>query len=177
LKKKEFNLHDNHDAFFNTNTQQANKFDFESSSFVDYLFEYEKTFPPSYPYSEQHHEARSYLRARCPAWCDRILLSHSFKDLVDTKAKQPTYDIIGYDVCVGDHKPVYLSLTIGLKQDVHENTERLKTLTFATDSKSNKVQLLPTMDNNDDQRIVLAHHVFHANIKHTIVRFIRETPV
>jgi len=41
----------------------------------------------SYPYSEQHHEARSYLRARCPAWCDRILLSHSFKKLVDTKVE------------------------------------------------------------------------------------------
>jgi hypothetical protein len=41
----------------------------------------------SYPYSEEHHEARSYLRARCPAWCDRILLSHSFKTFVDTKVK------------------------------------------------------------------------------------------
>ncbi len=39
----------------------------------------------SYPYSEDHLEARSYLRARCPAWCDRILLSHSFKNLVNTE--------------------------------------------------------------------------------------------
>ena len=37
----------------------------------------------SYPFSEEHDEARSYLRARCPAWCDRILLSHSFKSFVD----------------------------------------------------------------------------------------------
>jgi len=42
IEKKEFNLHDNHDSFFNTNTKQAHKFDFESSSFDDYLFEYEK---------------------------------------------------------------------------------------------------------------------------------------
>lgn len=41
----------------------------------------------SYPYSEQHHEARSYLRARCPAWCDRILLSHSFKHVVNSEVK------------------------------------------------------------------------------------------
>lgn len=39
----------------------------------------------SYPYSEEQHEARSYLRARCPAWCDRILLSHSFKNVVDNQ--------------------------------------------------------------------------------------------
>lgn len=75
----------------------------------------------SYPYSEEHHEARSYLRARCPAWCDRILLSHSLKNIVNTEVfiqflslsfhstsffqiTRPTYDIIGYNVCVGDHK-------------------------------------------------------------------------
>ncbi|UJR20820.1 hypothetical protein I4U23_023931 [Adineta vaga] len=104
IEKKEFNLHENHDSFFNTNINQAHTFDFESSSFNDHLYEYEKTFPPSYPYSEEHHEARSYLRARCPAWCDRILLSHSFKNFVDMKANKPSYDIIGYDVCVGDHK-------------------------------------------------------------------------
>ncbi|CAF5219337.1 unnamed protein product, partial [Rotaria magnacalcarata] len=94
----------------------ARMFDFESSSFDDHIFEYEKAFPPSYPYSEEQHEARSYLRARCPAWCDRILLSHSFKNIVDTQTENPTYDTIGYDVCVGDHKPVYLSLTIRLVQ-------------------------------------------------------------
>ena len=41
----------------------------------------------SYPYSEELHEARSYSRARCPAWCDRILLSHSFKDFIDNQVK------------------------------------------------------------------------------------------
>ncbi len=42
-------------------------------------------FVLSYPYSEEHDEAHSYLRARCPAWCDRILLSHSFKNFVNTE--------------------------------------------------------------------------------------------
>jgi hypothetical protein len=40
------------------------------------------SFVWSYPYSEEHDEARSYLRARCPAWCDRILLSNSFKNFI-----------------------------------------------------------------------------------------------
>ena len=80
------------------------------------------SFVCSYPYSEEHHEARSYLRARCPAWCDRILLSHSFKNIVNSEVRisflyspshipsiiiqidLPTYNIVGYNVCVGDHK-------------------------------------------------------------------------
>jgi len=39
----------------------------------------------SYPYSEEYDEAGLYLRARCPAWCDRILLSHSFKNFVNSE--------------------------------------------------------------------------------------------
>ena len=82
----------------------------------------------SYPYSEEHDEARSYLRVRCPAWCDRILLSHSLSHLVDTKVIEtlineerllivrsfflfqtdpPDYHTIGEDVCMGDHKVKY----------------------------------------------------------------------
>lgn len=34
----------------------------------------------------------------------------------------------------------------------------------------------PPMDSHD-QRTILARHHFHANIQHTIVRLIRETPV
>ena len=41
----------------------------------------------SYPYSEEHNEARLYLRARCPAWCDRILLNHSFKTHVNVEVR------------------------------------------------------------------------------------------
>ncbi|CAF0925367.1 unnamed protein product [Rotaria sordida] len=207
IQKKEFNLHDNHDSFFHINTQLARKFDFESSSFHDHIFEYERTFPPSYPYSEEQHEARSYLRARCPAWCDRILLSHSLKNFVDTQANPPIYDIMGYDVCVGDHKPVYLSLTIRLVQDANDHIQRLKNLTLVSNTTSGlhtsdmindkpqeiqsvstnhedfltkKLPLLPTtsrISNIDDHRTVLAHHIFHANIKHTLIRFLRETPV
>lgn len=41
-----------------------------------------RVFNFSYPFSEEYDEARSYLRVRCPAWCDRIFLSHSFKNMV-----------------------------------------------------------------------------------------------
>jgi hypothetical protein len=39
-----------------------------------------------------------------------------------------------------------------------------------------KLPLSSTIINNDD-RTVLAHHIFHANIKQTFIRWIRETPV
>ena len=88
----------------------------------------------SYPYSEEHDEAHSFLRARCPAWCDRILLSHSFKPLLDLEVRpspllvvvierlslqthRPTYNIIGRDVCVGDHK-VCPTLSCGLSTEI-----------------------------------------------------------
>ncbi|CAF4048797.1 unnamed protein product [Rotaria sp. Silwood2] len=165
IKKKEFNLHDNHDSFFNINTQQARMFDFESSSFHDHIFEYERTFPPSYPYSEEQHEARSYLRARCPAWCDRILLS------------------------VNDHNQRFKNLTLasdtttGLHTSdiINNKSQEIQTIsTNHEDLLAKKLPLLPTtsvITNNDDHRTVLAHHIFHANIKHTFIRFIRETPV
>lgn len=36
----------------------------------------------SYPYSEDSNEGKQYMNTRCPAWCDRILLSTSARDLV-----------------------------------------------------------------------------------------------
>ncbi|CAF3535670.1 unnamed protein product [Rotaria socialis] len=116
IGKKEFNLHDDHDSFFSTDSRQFHMFDDELSSFADQLFEYEKSFPPSYPYSEELEEAHSYLPVRCPAWCDRILLSYPFKKMINTEINQITYSVLGEDVCMGDHKPVYLALTVHLLQ-------------------------------------------------------------
>jgi len=45
------------------------------------------------------------------------------------------------------------------------------------DLHNKKVTLITKNNNDDDQRIVLAHHIFHANIKKTLTRWIRETPV
>lgn len=37
---------------------------------------------PSYPYSEDCSQGRQYMNTRCPAWCDRVLMSPSAKELV-----------------------------------------------------------------------------------------------
>lgn len=36
----------------------------------------------SYPYSEDSSQGKQYMNTRCPAWCDRILLSAPARDLV-----------------------------------------------------------------------------------------------
>lgn len=35
----------------------------------------------SYPYSEDSSQGKQYMNTRCPAWCDRILMSPSARDL------------------------------------------------------------------------------------------------
>ncbi|CAF1160220.1 unnamed protein product [Rotaria sp. Silwood1] len=143
IGKKEFNLHDDHDSFFTIDSQQFLTFDYEFSSFADQLFEYGKSFPPSYPYSEELEDAHSYLRVRCPAWCDRILLSHSFKKFVNIEIHQPTYNTIGDDVCMGDHKPVYLALTTHLTQGWSTSPSILITNMYACE------ELTTTSNNNN----------------------------
>lgn len=61
---------------------------------------------------------------------------------------------------------------------MNETIDDLKNLTFTDETDDLIRKKLPLNDNhNNEQRTILAHHMFHANIKHTIVRFIRETPV
>jgi len=84
---------------------------------------------------------------------------------------------------------------------MNDNIQRLKNLTpisntttewHMSDKINNKSQSIESIDdlvtkkfpvvsttikNNDDQRTVLARHIFSANIEHTLIRFIRETPV
>ena len=38
--------------------------------------------PPSYPYSEDSGQGRQYMNTRCPAWCDRVLMSPSARELI-----------------------------------------------------------------------------------------------
>ncbi|KAG7229877.1 hypothetical protein INR49_012401 [Caranx melampygus] len=61
---------------------QLLEFDKELSVFKDRLHELEISFPPSYPYSEDSSQGKQYMNTRCPAWCDRILMSSSARDLV-----------------------------------------------------------------------------------------------
>lgn len=45
------------------------------------------------------------MLTRCPAWCDRILLSPGAKNLIKTDSiSDIAYRMIGENVCMGDHK-------------------------------------------------------------------------
>ncbi|TWW78001.1 Type I inositol 1,4,5-trisphosphate 5-phosphatase [Takifugu flavidus] len=69
----------------------------------------------TYPYSEDSNQGKQYMNTRCPAWCDRILLSASARDLIlkpESEEKSVVYDNIGPNVCMGDHKPVFLSFRV-----------------------------------------------------------------
>ncbi|XP_043110824.1 inositol polyphosphate-5-phosphatase A-like [Puntigrus tetrazona] len=110
LEKKSFN-YINQDVFRENNGKLLLEFDRELSVFKERLNELDISFPPSYPYSEDSGQGKQYMNTRCPAWCDRILMSSTAKDLLvkpENEEKSITYDNIGPNVCMGDHKPVYL---------------------------------------------------------------------
>ncbi|KAF3828038.1 hypothetical protein GH733_001273 [Mirounga leonina] len=91
------------------------EFDKELSVFKDRLYELDISFPPSYPYSEDSGQGQQYMNTRCPAWCDRVLMSPSARELIlksESEEKVVTYDHIGPNVCMGDHKPVFLAFRI-----------------------------------------------------------------
>lgn len=113
VESKYFDHHEKHNEVFSNKKKLLNKYDTELLLYKDKVYEYDVDFPPSYPFSEDVNDGISYMKTRCPSWCDRILLSHSSKDIIfqDEKHK-PKYHIIGKDVCMGDHKPVYLSLLL-----------------------------------------------------------------
>ncbi|XP_035387266.1 inositol polyphosphate-5-phosphatase A isoform X1 [Electrophorus electricus] len=114
LEKKLFNYIDQ-DVFRENNGTLLLEFDKELSVFKERLHELEISFPPSYPYSEDCSQGKQYMNTRCPAWCDRILLSTSARELVlkpETEEKSIIYDNIGPNVCMGDHKPVFLSFRL-----------------------------------------------------------------
>uniref|UniRef100_A0A4W4GJN4 inositol-polyphosphate 5-phosphatase n=1 Tax=Electrophorus electricus TaxID=8005 RepID=A0A4W4GJN4_ELEEL len=81
LEKKLFNYIDQ-DVFRENNGTLLLEFDKELSVFKERLHELEISFPPSYPYSEDCSQGKQYMNTRCPAWCDRILLSTSARELV-----------------------------------------------------------------------------------------------
>ncbi|XP_048799971.1 inositol polyphosphate-5-phosphatase A isoform X2 [Lagopus muta] len=114
LEKKLFDYF-NQDVFRDNNGTALLEFDRELSVFKDRLYELDISFPPSYPYSEDSTQGKQYMNTRCPAWCDRILMSHSAKELIlksENDEKIVIYDHIGPNVCMGDHKPVFLSFRI-----------------------------------------------------------------
>nr|XP_058910973.1 inositol polyphosphate-5-phosphatase A isoform X3 [Kogia breviceps] len=111
LEKKLFDYF-NQEVFRDDNGTALLEFDKELSVFKDRLYELDISFPPSYPYSEDSSQGRQYMNTRCPAWCDRVLMSPSAKELIlrsESEEKVVTYDHIGPSVCMGDHKPVFLA--------------------------------------------------------------------
>lgn len=89
------------------------QYDREHDSFKKRLYEFERTFPPSYPYSEKMENGNKYMDTRVPAWCDRIFLSPLAKKILsEDPSKKPVYNVFGEDVCMGDHKPVYLRIVL-----------------------------------------------------------------
>ncbi|XP_063435125.1 inositol polyphosphate-5-phosphatase A-like isoform X1 [Mytilus trossulus] len=109
LETKGFDCHEKHSEIFLKKSKHLRKYDNEMILYKDRLFEYEINFPPSYPFSEDVSDGLSYMKTRCPSWCDRLLLSHSAKNIiVQNETVVPKYDTIGKDSCMGDHKPIFL---------------------------------------------------------------------
>lgn len=111
VERKVFSLQDHEEAFYRNGGKWLQEHDKEPGLFKDRLFEFDIAFPPSYPFKEESSGPSSYMRTRCPAWCDRILLSKSARALVYTapdEAGKVEYRIMGPNVCMGDHKPVVL---------------------------------------------------------------------
>ncbi|KAG1655697.1 Type I inositol 1,4,5-trisphosphate 5-phosphatase [Nymphon striatum] len=103
--KKVFDFIDQTSRFIEKKSEWRH-FDKEVKLFSDVLHEFTINFPPSYPYSEDFNNPGSYMKTRCPAWCDRVLLSKNALHLVSSASSEDEiyYDLIGPEVCMGDHK-------------------------------------------------------------------------
>lgn len=88
---------------------KLSQFDHEPS-FIEKVTEFEKKFPPSYPFMEKVELPNKYSETRCPAWCDRILLNQNLKCQIESQqtSSATVYDMMGENICMGDHKPIYL---------------------------------------------------------------------
>ncbi|KAJ7385542.1 Type I inositol 1,4,5-trisphosphate 5-phosphatase [Desmophyllum pertusum] len=96
LEPRIFKFHDQ-SIFRNHNGKRFSKYNREFDVFKDRLFEFDISFFPSYPFSENVKETTIYGDSRCPSWCDRIFLSHSSRAIIDQKKGSPAvvYDMIG----------------------------------------------------------------------------------
>ncbi|XP_030272515.1 inositol polyphosphate-5-phosphatase A [Sparus aurata] len=105
-----------HQAVFREDNGRALlKYDKEPAGFHDVIGEEDIKFPPSYPYSEEYTKPTQYMNTRCPAWCDRILMSHTAQEFIhksDDGEKTVVYNTVGPNVCMGDHKPVFLFFSL-----------------------------------------------------------------
>lgn len=58
----------------------------------------------SYPFSEELNRPDEYMESRCPSWCDRIVLNTNLKSILDSRASNIEYSMLGENTCMGDHK-------------------------------------------------------------------------
>ncbi|XP_063435126.1 inositol polyphosphate-5-phosphatase A-like isoform X2 [Mytilus trossulus] len=134
LETKGFDCHEKHSEIFLKKSKHLRKYDNEMILYKDRLFEYEINFPPSYPFSEDVSDGLSYMKTRCPSWCDRLLLSHSAKNIiVQNETVVPKYDTIGKDSCMGDHKPIFLFFHLKKSQAPTVSAPELLQLPTATE--------------------------------------------
>eukprot|EP00118_Oscarella_pearsei_P007509 m.37171 g.37171 ORF g.37171 m.37171 type:complete len:428 (+) comp32338_c0_seq2:412-1695(+) len=92
--------------------KEMRQFDLEKNQFSD-LCELPLTFPPSYPYKEDVHQGDALNTTRCPAWCDRVLFNRiAQRNFMGANVERHEYGMIGRKVCMGDHKPIYLSVSL-----------------------------------------------------------------
>ncbi|KAH8276948.1 hypothetical protein KR026_002686 [Drosophila bipectinata] len=132
--KKEFS-HADHQLKFKEDWLK--KYDRELEPLKDVLVEYPIQFVPSYPFEEDPEMPTDYMSTRCPAWCDRILMSPQVQEIV--KNDESTYGMIGEAVCMGDHKPVYLTVRLKPNQGTYRSCD-CNTHTYAT---SNDISTSP----------------------------------
>ncbi|XP_070212436.1 inositol polyphosphate-5-phosphatase A-like isoform X2 [Littorina saxatilis] len=109
VETKSFDCHEKHTDIFSNTLKWLLQYDVEPEAFRDRLFEFDINFSPSYPFTEDVNDGLSYMKTRVPSWCDRILLTHSAKDVISSDPQhKPEYFILGKETCMGDHKPVSL---------------------------------------------------------------------
>ena len=128
IGKKLFDC-ENLDELFSAakNTGWLQEMDNELDRFRSKLFEFKISFSPSYPFKEDTTGAYSYMKTRCPAWCDRILFNVAGAGVIHYKNPERAlqldsekrlellqnlgdvqYSLMGSSCPMGDHKPVLL---------------------------------------------------------------------
>ncbi|XP_062700869.1 uncharacterized protein LOC109422023 [Aedes albopictus] len=178
LGKKEFTHYDQ-STFKESWLRQ---FDRELDSLRSILHEYPITFPPSYPYEEDPGQPGSYMSTRCPAWCDRILISPAARKLIDDErengktgnattatmaAAKGTYGIMGEVVCMGDHKPVFLNVRIKTSQGILNycscDTHAHRRVEHNSNSSSNSTVNVNHINNNNSCSSILVSKLISNN--------------
>lgn len=119
------------------NTEWLQELDNELDSFKSKLLEFKISFSPSYPFKEDITGGYSYMKTRCPAWCDRILFNPAGGNMIYSKNLNQSnkmmdsekrieilqkngdvmYRLMGNSVPMGDHKPVLLYCKLNISSN------------------------------------------------------------